>query len=91
MERIIVDMDDVLADATGQFINYYEREFGIRVPRESMNHKDEMERFPDNHDAVYNFTFRKDFFRTMNVNPFSQEVMKELNAHYEVFIVSSAM
>lgn len=91
MERLIVDMDDVLADATGQFINFYEREFGVRVDRESMNHKPEMERFPGNHEAVYNFTFRKNFFRTMEVNPHSQEVMKELNEKYEVFIVSSAM
>nr|MCU0368226.1 5'(3')-deoxyribonucleotidase [Cyclobacteriaceae bacterium] len=91
MKRLIVDMDDVLADATGQFIKYYEKEFGVRVSRESMHHKPEMERFPDNHEAVYNFTFRKDFFRKMEVNPHSQEVMKELNIKYEVFIVSSAM
>jgi 5'-nucleotidase len=91
MKRLIVDMDDVLADATGQFIDFYEKEFGVRVSRESMNHKDEMERFPDNHEAVYNFTFRNGFFRTMTVNEHSQEVMKALNEKYEVFIVSSAM
>src|SRR6187551_2082339 len=91
MKRLIVDMDDVLADATGQFINYYEREFGARVSRESLSHKDEMERFPGNHEVVNGFTFRKDFFRTMAVNDHSQDVMKELNQHYEVFIVSSAM
>lgn len=91
MKRLIIDMDDVLADATGQFINFYEKEFGIRVSRESLNHKDEMQRFPDHHEAVYNFTFRKDFFRTMAVKESSQEVVKKLNLHYELFIVSSAM
>jgi 5'(3')-deoxyribonucleotidase len=91
MKRLIVDMDDVMADATGQFINFYEREFGIRIDRESLNHKNEMERFPGNHETVYSFTFRKDFFRTMEVKEHSQEVMKELNQKYEVFIVSSAM
>jgi hypothetical protein len=30
MKRLIVDMDDVIADATGQFIQFYEK--GIRCP-----------------------------------------------------------
>lgn len=91
MKRLIIDMDDVLADATGQFINFYEREFGVRVPLESLNHKEEMQRFPDHHEAVYGFTSRKDFFRTMALKESSQEVVKKLNQHYELFIVSSAM
>jgi 5'-nucleotidase len=84
-------MDDVLADATGQFINFYQKEFGILVTRESLNFKDETDGFPDHHEVVRDFTFRKDFFRTMAVNENSQEVMKKLNQKYEVFIVSSAM
>jgi 5'-nucleotidase len=91
MKRLIVDMDDVLADATGQFINFYEKEFGVRVTRESLNGKEEMERFPDHHQTVYKFTFRKDFFRTMTVKSDSQRVLQELNKKYELFIVSSAM
>jgi 5'(3')-deoxyribonucleotidase len=84
-------MDDVLADATGQFINFYQKEFGVMVPRESLNFKDEVEGFPDHREVVSSFTFRKNFFRTMAVNDNSQEVMKKLNQKYEVFIVSSAM
>jgi 5'-nucleotidase len=84
-------MDDVLADSTGQYLKYYENEFGIRVHRDSLNYKQEGKGFPGNHNTVYEFTFRKDFFRTMAVNPYSQEVMKALNEKYEVFIVSSAM
>src|SRR5579859_3015749 len=91
MKRLIVDMDDVMADATGQFINFYEKEFGIRVPREALNHKEEMQGFPGHHDVVGSFVFRKDFFRTMAVNDHCQEVMKLLHEKYEVFIVSSAM
>ena len=90
MQRLIVDMDDVLADATGRLIDLYEKEFGVRVTRESMNHKEDRERFPDN-EAALRFVFQKGFFRTMNVNEYAQEVMKELNKKYEVFVVSSAM
>jgi 5'-nucleotidase len=91
MERLIVDMDDVLADATGQFITFYEREFGVRVTRESLNHQDEGHGFPAHHDRVKQYPFQDNFFRTMQVKEDSQAVLKALNAKYEVFIVSSAM
>jgi len=84
-------MDDVLADATGQFINFYQNEFGVLVPRESLNHKNEGEGFPDHHEAVNRFAFRKGFFRTMAVHENSQEVMQKLNQKYDLFIVSSAV
>jgi len=90
MKRLIVDMDDVLADATGRLIDLYEKEFGVRITRESMNHKEDRERFPDN-EAALRFVFQKGFFKAMDVNEHSQEVMKKLNEKYEVFVVSSAM
>jgi 5'(3')-deoxyribonucleotidase len=91
MERLIVDMDDVMADATGQFINYYEREFGVRIDRSVLNGKGEGEGFPDNHSAIARFPYRADFFRTMAVNENCCEVMEKLNQKYELFIVSAAM
>jgi 5'(3')-deoxyribonucleotidase len=91
MKRLIVDMDDVLADATGQFIDYYEKEFGLRVERAVLDGKDGVEGFPDNHSKLREFVFRPNFFRTMRVNANSQHVLKELNKKYEVFIVSAAI
>jgi 5'-nucleotidase len=91
MKRLIVDMDDVLADATGQFINYYEKEFGVRVERSVLNNKNEGEGFPDNHSVLKEFPYRVNFFRDMLPNANSQEVMEKLNKKYEIFIVSAAM
>ena len=91
MRRLIIDMDDVIADATGQFIDHYEREFGVRVSRESLNHQDEGHGFPDHHDAIRQFPFRPNFFRTMSPNPGSEKVMEALNQKYDLFIVSAAM
>jgi 5'-nucleotidase len=91
MKRLIVDMDDVMADATGQFINYYEKEFGVRIDRAILNGKGEGEGFPDNHAKIAQFPFRPNFFRTMTVNENCREVMEQLNKKYEVFIVSAAM
>jgi 5'-nucleotidase len=91
MKRLIVDMDDVMADATGQFINYYEKEFGLRIDRSILNGKGEGEGFPENHTAIAEFPYRANFFRTMTVNEHCQIVMEQLNKKYEVFIVSAAM
>jgi 5'(3')-deoxyribonucleotidase len=91
MKRLIVDMDDVLADATGQFINYYEKDFGVRVERTVLNGKQEGEGFPDNHSALRKYPYQPNFFRTMSVNLNSQSVLEQLNQKYQVFIVSAAM
>lgn len=84
-------MDDVMADATGQFINYYEKEFGVRIDRAVLHGKGEGEGFPDNHSTIAEFPYRVNFFRTMSVHEHCQDVMEQLNKKYEVFIVSAAM
>ncbi len=91
MKRLIVDMDDVMADATGQFIDFYEKEFGVRIERSVLNGKGEGEGFPDNHSIIARFPYRPNFFRTMSVNEGCQDIMAELNKKYELFIVSAAM
>jgi len=91
MKRLIVDMDDVIADATGQFIRYYERDFGIRVTRQSLAYQDELKGFPANYDVVRRYTHEPGFFRTMTPNENSQTVMAKLNEKYDLFIVSAAL
>ena len=91
MKRLIIDMDDVMADATGQFLHYYEKEFGVRIDRSVLNGKGEGEGFPENHSVVSKFPYRDNFFRTMSVNENCQEVMEKLNRKFDVFIVSAAV
>lgn len=91
MKRLIIDMDDVIADATGQFIDYYEKEFGIRVQRNTLNHHEEGMGFPGNYDIIKQFPHRESFFRTMKANEGSQLIIEELNKKYDLFIVSAAM
>jgi 5'(3')-deoxyribonucleotidase len=90
MKRLIVDMDDVIADTTGNFISYYEKEFGIRVLRESLNHKEEGHGFPDR-EAILRYLFEPGFFRSIPPHENSQSVLERLNQKYSLFIVSAAM
>jgi 5'(3')-deoxyribonucleotidase len=90
MKRLIIDMDDVIADTTGQFISYYEREYGVRVERETLHHKEEGEGFP-NKEAIMRYLFEPGFFRKITPYENSINVLEKLNQKYDLFIVSAAM
>jgi len=91
-KRLIIDMDDVMADATGQMIAFYEREFGLKIDRQSLAHKEEGKGFPaHHHNMVKEYPYRPDFFRTMNIMEGCQEVVEALNQKYDLFVVSAAM
>ncbi|MBS1486546.1 MAG: 5'(3')-deoxyribonucleotidase [Bacteroidetes bacterium] len=91
MKRLIVDMDDVLADATGQFIKIIKADRGLIVDRESLNHKQEGTGFPLEREILTGYALKEMFFRSMEVKENSQRVLEKLNRQYELFIVSSAM
>jgi 5'-nucleotidase len=92
MKQLIVDMDDVMGDFTGQLINYYEKEFCIKINRESLNGKEDIDGFPQIHHAIVrNFPHQTNFFRTLELKENSQEVLEKLNFRYKVFIVSAAL
>jgi 5'-nucleotidase len=87
MQRLIVDMDGVLADACAQFIAYDERDTHRRKTLEEILGKPELEAFA----RANEYVCQPGFFRTAPVIPGSQEVLAELNCAYELFIVSAAV
>src|SRR5262245_16509043 len=87
MERIAIDMDGVLADVAEQFLRYDEKDFGKRKTWEEIAGLEERKAFPRCSEYVYS----KGFFRTAPVMKDSQEILRQLNEHYEIFIVSAAM
>lgn len=86
MERLIVDMDGVLADVYAQYIKLETSESGIRHERESLRGKPELSAFKN----IGKYLLTKGFFREAPVIEGSYEALKKLNARYEVFVVSSA-
>lgn len=89
-KSIAIDMDGVIADVETQFINWYERDFGIRVRKEDLLGKPEGEAFPDQQ-ALKSFCFTPGFFSSLPVMVGAQEIVNSLTQHYDVYIVSAAM
>ncbi|HEX4852028.1 MAG TPA: hypothetical protein VFV08_14535 [Puia sp.] len=89
-KRLLVDMDHVMADITSQYIKWYHDATGIEMKRSDLLGKPEDIAFPEPQ-LIRDFLHRPGFFRNAGVMPGSQEVIKELNELYELFIVSAAM
>lgn len=91
MQRIAIDMDDVLADATQRFLDYVEERTGVHVEKSTLWGKDWADVVDIHRDDIRKWLFEPGFFRQMKVIPGSQEVVRKLGERYEVFIVSAAM
>jgi hypothetical protein len=86
MQRLIVDMDGVLADACAQFIAYDERDTRRRKTLAEILGKPELEIF----ERANEYVRMPGFFREAPLIAGSREVLEQLNRRYELFIVSAA-
>jgi 5'-nucleotidase len=93
MERILVDMDEVIADTTLAMINWYKEKFGGDIDYEKMLAGHSLVKgFPDEHQTIVRQQlFEPGFFRNLPVIENSKEVLEEMNKKYEIFIVSAAV
>lgn len=90
-KRLIVDMDDVMADASGAIIKVYNEEFGTTYRHAdfygtSLWDNDIKNSYLDIRHRLH----EEGFFRNMMVKDNAIEIMKALYEKYEVFIVSAA-
>ncbi len=89
--RIIIDMDEVIADPMGDTIAWYKKEYGADPDTKKMNGS-WIKGFPEAHQPIIWDRLRSPgFFRHLPVMEDSVEVLRRLNEQYEVFIVSAAM
>ncbi len=92
MQRIIIDMDEVIADPMGEMIDWYRTAHAGEVDREKMLVGSWIKGFPDEHQQlILERLMAPGFFRHLPVMEDSVDVLRELNNRYEVFIVSAAM
>jgi len=91
MQRVIVDMDEVIADPMNEMIEWYRKNYEINVDYEKMLVGSWVKGFPDEHQSlVMERLLAPGFFRNLPVIADSVDVLKEMNQRYEVFIVSAA-
>jgi 5'(3')-deoxyribonucleotidase len=92
MKRIAIDMDEVMADALTEYLSRYNADFKQSFTREDLIGKHLSDLAPEEHWPKINTYFNDEsFFRNLTVIEGSQEVIKELEKKYAIFIVTAAM
>jgi len=92
MQRIAIDMDDVIADAMSRFYEWYERDFQETFTEEQRFRKNIKDVIPaERWNHIVQYAHTDGFFQDLPVMPDSQRVIKELSKKYEIFIASAAM
>jgi 5'(3')-deoxyribonucleotidase len=93
---IAVDMDEVIADALGEHLMRYNREFSDILPA-PLTPADLQGRWlwdavPYAHlPALERYMLSDDFFRVLPVIPDAQRVLARLQSHYDIYIATAAM
>lgn len=88
MKRIAIDMDEVIADIQPKFLDIFEKQVGRR-PSEAEYFGKKLYEIPGG-ENIRSYLFDPGFFGDLPVMEGSQEAVKKLMEHYEIFIVSAA-
>jgi len=89
---LCVDMDEVIADALGEHLLRYNRDFGVNITAQELRGHWLWERIPPEHvDTVAQYMLTEDFFSVLQVWPDSQRVLERLQSRYDIFIATAAM
>jgi len=89
--RIAIDMDEVMADALAEHVRRYNDAFDASVRVEDLTGCHLEDRVPPEHRHAAESMFDASFFEDLALLPDCVEVIHELTARFEVFIVSAAM
>ena len=85
--RILIDMDDVMADAVSRFFEWYERDFGVHHTKADIHGKKLYEIIPPEHrQIVKNYPHQPGFFKDLPVIEHSKEMIEALNNLYEIYV-----
>ncbi len=92
MQRICVDMDEVMADTLAEHIRRYNQTFDEDVTPEDLAGKGLWEVTPlDRQAQLRAFLDAEDFFEDLPLMPDAQAVLKDLSARFEIYIATQAM
>jgi 5'(3')-deoxyribonucleotidase len=89
--RIAIDMDEVMADALAEHVRRYNTAFGAQVVIDDLQSRHLEDLIPAAHRQAAEDLLDASFFADLAVMPDCQEVVRELAACHDVFIVTAAM
>ncbi len=91
-KRVIIDMDDVMADASQGILNIYNNHYDTAYKKEDFYGNTLWQtKVLTGYLEVRHQLFEPGFFRNLAVMDGAVEVIKTMHQKYEVFIVSAAM
>lgn len=91
MKRIAIDMDDVMADFSAKYARLFNEKFDLDLTKEQLAREDVRHLHKEFMDEIMIRLEDPTFFRDLEVMADSQEVIKDLSEHYEIFIATAAM
>ena len=91
-QRIAIDMDEVIADALSRHLALYNSEFNDSLTADDLHGRRINEAVSaERRSRVEQHAHEAGFFKDLPVMPHSQEVIRQLQERYEVFITTAAM
>ena len=91
MQRIAIDMDEVIADFHLKMLNTVNAHYSLSLTASELNLFDLRHKNPEMLNEMMVLASDADFFADLNVIGDSQRVIAELSKRYEIFITTAAM
>ena len=92
MQRICVDMDEVMADTLSEHLRRYNETFDEALTPADLAGRGLWQIAPeDRQQEVRAFLDAEDFFEDLPLMPGAQEVLNDLSGRFEIFIATQAM
>lgn len=92
MQRIAVDMDEVIADALGELLARYNRDNGTALTKKDIAGKWLWQALPPGgQQQIDDYLQDEKFFEDLPVVSDSQEILRLCSQRYEVYIATAAM
>jgi 5'(3')-deoxyribonucleotidase len=92
MQRIAVDMDEVMADTLGELLARYSREQHTSLTKQDIQGKWLWQVLsPEGQELIDSYLLSDGFFEDIPVIAGSQEVLLRMSRRYEIFIATAAM
>lgn len=92
MQRICVDMDEVMADTLSEHLRRYNQHFDEALRPEDLAGRPIWQITPpDRQEQLRAFLDAEDFFEDLPLIPGAQQVLKKLSERFEIFVASQAM